>query len=139
MLKYVPTRTCLSTCLAPYYGNPVNFTCDLLCPVNYFGRNDTRRCDTGCYNGSFSDPSIRICVSNCPGSPLLYADGRTFQCLSFCTSPLFGYERDLTCRASCPNVTVNGRNLVYLADASNRLCVLQCVNAEISFADYNRN
>ncbi len=78
-------------------------------------------------------------MSNCPGSPLLYADDRTFQCLPVCTSPLFGYERNLTCLPSCPNVTVNGRNLVYLADGSNRLCVLHCVNAEISFADYDNN
>lgn len=29
--------------------------------------------------------------------------------------------------------------MVYLADASNRLCVLSCVNAVISFADYTKN
>jgi hypothetical protein len=139
-LKYVPTRTCLQTCIAPYYGNPVNFTCDLLCPEGYFGRNTTRRCDTTCLSLSFADPSIRICVAECPGSPLLYADSRTSQCLDYCVSPLFAYEVDFTCRSSCPNMTTaGGQTLVYLADASNRKCVLQCVNAVISFADYKSN
>jgi hypothetical protein len=45
----------------------------------------------------------------------------------------------MTCISSCPNLTQNGSNRVYLADASNRLCVLSCVNAVISFADYAHN
>jgi hypothetical protein len=138
-LEYMPNRTCLDKCAAPYYGNTANLTCDLLCPPGTYGRNDTQICDTGCPGGSFSDPSIRICVSNCPSSPLLFADSRYNQCLDYCMSPLFGYEVDLTCRSSCPNVTVWGKTLVYLADDSNRLCVLACVNKVISFADYANN
>lgn len=105
-MKYMPTRTCLQTCLAPYYGNIVNFTCDLLCPEGYFGRNTTRRCETTCLSLSFADPSLRVCVAVCPGSPLLFADTRSNQCLDYCTSPLFAYEVDFTCRSSCPNITI---------------------------------
>lgn len=128
-LKYIPTRSCLSTCIAPYYGNPLAFTCDFLCPPGYFGRNDTQRCDTGCPSGSYADSSIRICVSNCPASPLFYADDRYNQCVDVCGSPLFGYQENLTCVSSCPNATIGGQLRIFLADASNRLCVLACVNA----------
>lgn len=137
--QYLPNRTCLTTCEYPYYGNPINFTCDLLCPQNYFGRNDTRMCDTGCPSGSFADPTIRICVNDCPSYPPLFADSRFKQCLTFCSTPLFGYEVNMSCISSCPNISQGNRTLIYLADASNRLCVLSCVNAVISFADYTKN
>ena len=70
---------------------------------------------------------------------MLYADDRTNECLSGCISPLFAYQGDMTCQSSCPNVTQNGTDLVYLADASNRMCVLSCTNALISYADYTSN
>jgi hypothetical protein len=89
---YLPNRTCLATCEAPYYGNPLTFTCDLVCPLNYYGENTTRLCMTSCPSGSFSDPSIRICVAVCPTSPSLYADSRSYQCLPSCSTPLFAYS-----------------------------------------------
>ena len=77
---------------------------------------------------------------------MLYADDDINECVQKCENG-FGYnDKNLdkrVCVPSCPNttVTVNGTtlNLIYLADSSNHLCVLHCINELISFADYKNN
>lgn len=74
-------------------------------------------------------------MAQCPIFPMLFADDRTNECVSFCASPLYAYIVDRTCVEFCPNISTD----VYLADSSNRKCVIECVNDVRTYADYSNN
>lgn len=49
------TKTCVSQCLSPNYGDSILWTCISVCNNTSFGENTTRLCLSGCSNyGSYA-------------------------------------------------------------------------------------
>ena len=104
-------RPCLLTCPVGEYAT--NFTtnrvCVTTCDSGFWADDFTRTCynvKTMCSNTTFADATNRRCVvgTNCPTTPLTYADPLTQGCEATCSnSSYFGDSNSRYCVTLCPS------------------------------------
>lgn len=144
------TKGCESGCSnVSYFGDPYIHTCVTLCsevPEQY---SQLGYCVTACTGNRFADfQDSRKCNVNCSRTPIAlygnkntwkcvipvncpanhYADNLTLTCVNPCTGALpFGDPLSRQCVSDCPDG--------YYGDWALNLCVQNCSNATIRYAD----
>jgi hypothetical protein len=109
---YVANRTCVTDCLAGYFGDSATRICSAcpsVCPT-CISLSQCLTCQSTLYL------AFGTCVDTCPGG--IYASNSTMSCVYAvsCPSGMFGNNDTSSCSVNCPNKQY--------ADLSTKLCQL---------------